>query len=227
VAAVLALVRRLAAQTTGIGVITPFRAQADALEAALLDAFDVDEIERLGLRVGTVHAFQGSEAETVVASLGLVEGDAPARQRFVADPHLFNVMVTRARRRMHVVTSLVDGQGLVGDYLAYSLAPPAPIHRPLGTDAVWPDRLGRELAAQGLRVRADYPVGRWTVDLCVEQVGLICRPHPDGPAAHIDRQRTLLRAGWTLVDAFASRWADSPARAAVELARQLRDPGAP
>jgi superfamily I DNA and/or RNA helicase len=110
----------------GIGVITPFRGQADALEAALLDAFDVEEIERLALRVGTVHAFQGSEAETVVASLGLVDDDSPARQRFVADPNLFNVLVTRARQRMLVVTSLHSGNGIVGDYLAYSEAPPRP-----------------------------------------------------------------------------------------------------
>lgn len=55
------------------------------------------ELERLGLRVGTVHAFQGSEAHTVVAVLGLVDDDSPARVRFVSDPNLFNVLVTRAR----------------------------------------------------------------------------------------------------------------------------------
>jgi AAA domain len=222
----------------GIGVITPFRAQADALEAALLDAFPVDEIERLGLRVGTVHAFQGSEADTVVASLGLVEGDSSARHRFVGDANLFNVLVTRARQRMLVVTSLVDASGIVADYLAYSLAPPEPVHRPLGTvgDPAdsragilagnqaddWAVRLGRELAESGLRVRADYPVGRWSVDLCVAEVGLICRPHPDGAAAHIERQRALLRAGWTLHDAFASRWSGSVTRAALELATELK-----
>jgi hypothetical protein len=62
------------------------------------------------------------------------------------------------------------------------------------------------------------------VDLCVEQVGLICRPHPDGDEAHVERQRTLLRAGWTLRDAFASRWAGSATRAALELAASLRHP---
>jgi hypothetical protein len=223
VEAVLAEVRTLAADgATGIGVITPFRPQADALEAALLDAFGPDDIERLGLRVGTVHAFQGSEADTVVASLALVEGDSPARHRFVADANLFNVLVTRARRRMVVVTSLREDGGLVGDYLAYSAAPPEPVHRPLGTTNDWATRLGRELAAAGLTVRADYPVGRWTVDLCVEETGLICRPHPDGDAAHVERQRTLRRAGWTLRDAFASRWSDSEVRAAAELATDLR-----
>jgi hypothetical protein len=131
---------------------------------------------------------------------------------------------------MLVVTSLVDGAGVVADYLAYSLAPPQPVHRPLGTADSrvgdpgddWTTRLGRELAASGLRVRADYPVGRWTVDLCVEEIGLICRPHPDGPAAHIERQRALLRAGWTLHDAFASRWSGRVTQAALELAAAFK-----
>jgi superfamily I DNA/RNA helicase len=209
-------------RSRGIAVVTPFRKQADAIEAAVLARFSIDDIERLGLRVGTVHSFQGSEADTVIASLGLVEDDSPARRRFVADTNLFNVLVTRARRRMLVVTSIERDAGLVGDYLAYSAAPPPVELRSLATADDWAARLGRELAASGLTVRADYPVGRWTVDLCVEETGLICGPHPDGTAAHVERQRTLLRAGWTLRDAFASRWGDDATRAALELASDLK-----
>src|SRR5439155_18555232 len=231
--AVVAAVRELAARAvTGIGVITPFRDQADALESALLAAFPVEEVERLGLRTGTVHAFQGSEADTVLVSLGLADADPPARQRFVADANLFNVMVTRARIRILVVTSLTGGNGIVADYLAYSETPPPPIATTptapptatagaraattgpdwaAGPDTVttgpraatagrdglnpgrggpdrgpdgWTARLGAQLAAVGFAVRAGYPVGRWTVDLCVGEgdraVGLVCRVHPDG-----------------------------------------------
>jgi hypothetical protein len=72
IATVRALVR---AGEVGIGVITPFRAQADALEAALIGAFDLAAIERVRLRVGTVHSYQGSESDLVVASLGLGDGN--------------------------------------------------------------------------------------------------------------------------------------------------------
>jgi hypothetical protein len=228
VEAVLRTVHELAASgVTGIGVVTPFRAQADALEAALLAAFDVDAIQRLRLRAGTVHAFQGSEADTVVASLVLVDGDPPARQRFVADPNLFNVMVTRARRRMVVVTSLqAKGNGIVADYLAYSEAGPRSVAPPVAAGDDWTAQLAAELTAGGLVVRRDYPVGRWRVDLCVGTgagaTGLVCRVHEDGPAAHLERQRSLVRAGWTLRDAFASRWAGDPVRAALDLRTDLR-----
>ncbi|HEX5598643.1 MAG TPA: hypothetical protein VFX61_21885, partial [Micromonosporaceae bacterium] len=67
-----------------------------------------------------------------------------------------------------------------------------------------------------------YPVGRWTVDLCVGEpawaVGLICQVHPEGLAAHLDRQRALVRSGWRMIDAFASRWDGDPVRAALEIA---------
>jgi len=223
VAGVVDAVRELvAAGGQGIGVVTPFRGQADALESALLSAFPVTEIERLGLRVGTVHAFQGSEAEYVVASLGLTAGDTAGRRRFAADPNLFNVLITRARRRMLVVTGLAPGDenGLIGDYLEYSERPPSPPG--LDTSAGgWAGALAARLREAGATVRLGYPVGPWTVDVCLgtggDAVGLICAVHPDGVTAHLERQRTLHRAGWRLVDAFPSRWSADPNRAAVDL----------
>ncbi|GAB7037405.1 MULTISPECIES: AAA domain-containing protein [Catenuloplanes] len=215
--AVVAEVRALAGETS-VGVITPFRAHADALEAALLAAFGVDEIEAMGLRVGTVHAFQGAEAEVVVASLALSDADPASRHRFAADPNLFNVLITRARRRLVVVTAQRNASGLIGDFLRYAAEPPRPAHAPPDAAKGWAARLGRELAESGVPVRADYPVGRWSVDLCADEAGLICRVHPDGPAAHIERQRTLRRAGWRLHDAFPTRWDGDAARAALDLA---------
>jgi hypothetical protein len=206
----------------GIGVISPFRAQAEALEAALMAAYPVERIEELGLRVGTVHAFQGSEAEVVVVSLGLFPGDPVGRRRFVVDPHLFNVMITRARRRLIVVTALETADGLLGDYLTYASA--ALGSRPEVGDCPgeWAGRLAVELERLEVVVRVGYRVGPWVVDLCVgsddQPVGVLCGPHPDGAEAHLDRQRALHQAGWRLIDAFASRWADDPRRAALEIA---------
>ncbi|MFI5894353.1 AAA domain-containing protein [Actinoplanes sp. NPDC051513] len=209
----------------GIGVISPFRAQAEALEAALVAAYPVEQIEELGLRVGTVHAFQGSEAEVVVVSLGLLPTDPAGRRRFVADPCLFNVMITRARRRMVVVTTLDDADGLLGDYFTYAAGARPPAHSS-GTRDGWVGELAAELSRLEVEVRAGYRVGPWVVDLCIgsdeEPVGVFCGPHPDGAEAHLARQRALHRAGWRLLDAFASRWADDPRRAALEVAAAQR-----
>lgn len=232
VEAAVRVVRDLGARgAVGIGVITPFRAQADALESALMEAFSLEELERLALRVGTVHSFQGSEAATVVASLALTDGEPPSRRRFVADPQLFNVMVTRARERMVVVTSLTSPAGVVGDYLAFAGGSPVAPSTAGRSEDAWTDALARGLRRAGLTVRCDYPVGKWSVDLAVGEgaaaVGLCCRVHPDGIASHLDRQRTLARAGWRLVDAFASRWSGDPVRATVALTAGLFATGTP
>lgn len=46
---------------------------------------------------------------------------------------------------------------------------------------------------------------------------------PGGPVAGRPL-RTLLRAGWTLYDVFASRWSDDPIRAALDLAARITRP---
>ncbi|CAM3124003.1 AAA domain-containing protein [Stackebrandtia soli] len=207
-----------------IALITPFRAQADAIEAALLQTYTADLIARVGLRTGTVHAFQGSEAATVIAGLGVLDTDAVGRRRFVSDPHLFNVMITRARRRLHVVTSLLDPGGLIGDFLRYADHPPeAP---PPGTVDAWVASVSEELRRADVPVRVGYPVGSWRLDLCVGDgdaaIGVTCGVHPDGVTEHLARQRVLRRAGWHLVDAFASRYGANPVPAALAILSALR-----
>jgi hypothetical protein len=228
VEAVERIVRELAASgATSIGVVSPFRGQADALEAMLVDAFPPAEIRRLGLRVGTVHTFQGNERDVVVMSLALAETDGARSRRFVEDPNLFNVLVTRARQHAIVVTSLDQPQGLIGDYLRHADHPPGPAGE--GTAASpWVAALAEELARNGLHARPGYPVGGWLVDLCVGDgagaTALECGLHPEGVAAHIDRHRELVRAGWRLVDGYPSRWAHDPVRAALELLSELTPP---
>jgi hypothetical protein len=226
VAAALAEVARLAADgRRDIAVVTPFREVADAAQDVLLAAYDVDDVERLGLRVGTVHAFQGAEADHVVLILGLAADDPPGRRRFVEDPHLFNVMVTRARRSLVVVTALPTPagrpNGLVEEYLIHAARPPRPADdAPCPTP--WCEAVARELRALGVTVRTAYPVGHWTVDVCAGDgdgaVGVETTVHPDGPAAHVARHRALGAAGWRLVDGFPTGWGGDAGRAAIDLA---------
>jgi hypothetical protein len=236
--AALARVARLADEgRTDIAIVTPFREVADAAQDALLARYDVDAVSRLRLRVGTVHAFQGAEADHVVLVLGLGADDAAGRRRFVEDPHLFNVMVTRARRTLVVVTSLppVDRSstsGLVEQYLAHADRPPPPA-APVDGAAVapWTASLARELGAAGVTARTSYPVGRWTVDVCLGDgetaLGLDTGVHPDGATAHIARHRMLGAAGWRLLDAYATRWDGDATAAAVEFATLVRSVPAP
>ncbi|THV27549.1 DEAD/DEAH box helicase [Glycomyces paridis] len=208
----------------GLAVLSPFRAQAEAVEAAIVRRFDLETLRERRIRSGTVHAFQGSEAETVIAALGAAEGDPAGRRRFLAGPNLFNVMITRARSHLHIVTALDDPGGLVGDFLAYADRPPKSPEGGTGAGP-WTASLAAALKGGDAAVRLDYPVGHWSVDLVLGEgeasIGVLCGVHPEGPQAHLDRHRALRRAGWHLADAFPSAYGDDPSRAAVALLADL------
>lgn len=211
-----------------LGLATPFRAQADALLAAVGDAWSSEDIERFRLRVGTVHAFQGDERDVVVVSLGV--GPDGAGLRFVEDPHLFNVLITRARRRMVVLSSCpAPRPGLLADFLAWAARPPArPDPAVAGPVDPWVASVAAALDAGGVAAHVGYPVGRETVDLVVGEgaaaVGVEMAVHPEGPAAHRRRHLRLRHAGWRLAEAFPAGHDGDPYAAAVEVATMVGTP---
>lgn len=80
----------LAKGKTDIGIITPYRDQANALGRQLDDGYEVD----------TVHKFQGREKDVIIlSSVDNEIGD------FVDDPNMLNVAVSRAVDSLIVVTT--------------------------------------------------------------------------------------------------------------------------
>lgn len=78
-----------------IGIVTPYRPQADAIQK---------QLGRADIRVGTVHTFQGGECDIIIFSLVA----APNMPRGSIDwidkqPNLWNVAITRARSQLHVI----------------------------------------------------------------------------------------------------------------------------
>jgi hypothetical protein len=110
-----------------VGIVTPFRAQADLIKAKLgKDATRV--------RVGTVHTFQGGECDAVIFSLVATESMAPSALRFFdRDENLWNVAITRAKAMMLIIgdRGFWKGHGALGGKLA------ARIDTILGQASLW------------------------------------------------------------------------------------------
>lgn len=92
--------------------ITPFRLVAQNLRRLLQSKPEIrDKLSGspwrwVQDRVGTIHTFQGKEAEAVVLVLGApLEASAGARRWAGYPPNLLNVAVSRARQRLYVVGS--------------------------------------------------------------------------------------------------------------------------
>ena len=200
-----------------VGVVTPFRNQADALEAAVLAAFSVDELESLDLRVGTVHSFQGNERDVIYCSLGIGADDPSSPWAFVNDSHILAVFLTRARRQLVFVYSADPPPGsLLAGYLAAVDQPPGP-PAIKGPTRCWADSIIDDLERQGVVLYRSYPVGRHVLDAATMVAGrntaLIFDVHEDGPEAHIERELALQHAGWQVVESLRVALVRSTGRA--------------
>jgi hypothetical protein len=207
-----------------VGVVTPFPQQAAALVARIEVEVGADRVNELGLRVGTVDDFQGAERDLMIVST-VVSDEAPAAAfEFVNDPHVFNVMITRARLANYVVTSVrPDDETLLGRWLGHAATPPAPHAGSPSTDP-WVASLAEDFRSAGVAVRTNYRVGAHAIDLVVGQ-GASAVGIDAGPAAQVDApvdRRLELRAlGWRIVDLPAARWADRRAEAVTEILGQI------
>lgn len=197
----------------------------EAIEAAVLAQLSTTAIVDLDLRIGTAHGMQGNERDIVLCSMGLGDGDGGAR-RFAEDPHLLAVLLTRARRRLHLLLSYEPGpESVLAEYVARSDTPPGR-PAPAAMLAPWVADLAGELQRADVDVAHAYPVGRQVVDLAIaagdRAVAVIAGVHPAGVEAHVDRHLLLLRRGWRVIEVPESLWHDRPGETALEVAAVLR-----
>ena len=88
-----------------IGIVTPFRQQANRLHDALYQS-DVpyNALTRAAVHIDTAHGFQGDERDVMIFSLCAGPDMPPGSLSFLRETgNLFNVAVSRARALMHVV----------------------------------------------------------------------------------------------------------------------------
>ena len=176
--------------------------------------------------MGTVHSFQGNERDVIIASMGIGPNDGAGLWRFVEDPHLFTVFMTRARRQMTVLLSAdPPAGGLCAAYLAQADSPPG---CPNSATAVspWTGSIASDLTSAGVSVVAGYPSGRHRIDICVQDktrsLGIECEMDPAGPEAHIEKHLALSRRGWEFLEAYPSRWASRRGELVVALIDAVR-----
>ena len=76
-------------------VISPFRSIAEICKVKHNDYGHVE--------CGTIHTFQGKEADIVILVLGTNAGDETARNWVASSPNMLNVAITRAQKRLYVI----------------------------------------------------------------------------------------------------------------------------
>jgi AAA domain len=89
------LLAQLTLYSGKIFVISPFRSIAEICKREHNDHGHVE--------CGTIHTFQGKEADVVILVLGTHPGDETARNWVASSPNMLNVAITRAQKRLYVI----------------------------------------------------------------------------------------------------------------------------
>lgn len=106
-----------------IGVISPFRGQVDLLQKALSKVLTETTIRKHQIEVGTAHTFQGDERDIMILSLAVADNSFVQSLTFLQKPNLFNVAITRARKKLITFISRDPKElpsGLLKDYIEYT-----------------------------------------------------------------------------------------------------------
>lgn len=103
-----------------VGVVTPFRAQAQVLQGLVASSEDLTSVrDKAELLVDTVYRFQGAERDAMFFSRVVSDGMPVGALGFLRSTgNLFNVAITRARGLLHVMGDQSAAASSGVEYLA-------------------------------------------------------------------------------------------------------------
>ncbi|MCB1616290.1 MAG: DUF559 domain-containing protein, partial [Pseudomonadales bacterium] len=173
-----------------IGVVSPFRAQANLIkELCFKDEQLQKQLDDLEFLSDTVHRFQGDERDLIVFSPVISQGVQSGTAGFLRrNGNLFNVAITRARAMLLVVGDLSVSKSSDVEYLAefaryveqlevdkreqdsvlnqdFGPEYPSAVDRSKVSD--WEVILYKALYQNGIRTIPQYPVEQYLLDLAV------------------------------------------------------------
>lgn len=173
-----------------IGVVTPFRAQANLIREKLKKLPEMDVyIIKNQILVEVIHKFQGDEKDVVIFSPVLSKNMPAGGLRFLErNPNLFNVAITRARTLLLVVGDLASCKESSVEYLKkfaeytqeqIERAPIQPVYDfesltdeyPIVADMTivsdWEKILYKAMYNRGIRAIPQYSIDKYILDFAL------------------------------------------------------------
>jgi hypothetical protein len=183
--------------------------------------FTSDIIRKHEIEAGTAHTFQGDERDIMLLSFTLAPNSHFQSVFFAQKPNLFNVAVTRARKKLLCYISrppetLPDG--LLRNYLEYIQNADRQFGQSVDFEANDPikNEMKELLQEAGLNVQFNTEIGGYPVSFFVagEKNAIILEPVGfEGDkrdfSSLIEKHTTLERCGWKLVYITAREWSYS------------------
>lgn len=174
-----------------IGVVTPFKRQADLITQYLKERHKLlfeELINKHDFIAATAHKFQGDERDVIIFSPVVSNGSTQGTLNFLGStPNLFNVAITRARACLIVVGNLGFCQESTVHYLSSFAYYVASLNARENSNSIIPQQLGRTypninttdyisewemklytaLYDKGIETNPQYAVDKYHIDLAL------------------------------------------------------------
>ncbi len=195
-------------QPTSIGILSPFRGQADYILDNLQKLVPGDVLSRHQVSVGTAHAFQGDEKDVILLSFVVDDDSHPTAIRHINQDEVFNVSITRAKNQQYVYTSIKTNSlpinSLLRKYLEQINVAPSllPSQLEMEHDVFLQDVLeSLDDWQEDFKVFTAYYIAGTLIDIAIEHdnkiygIDLIGYPGNFSGALELDRYLMLMRIG--------------------------------
>jgi len=202
---------------TSLGILSPFRAQVDLLAKLLLERFTIVEIEKHNIRVGTAYSFQGEERDVMHLSFAVDPESHHSAFVHINKEDVFNVSITRARKRQYIYLSVSKNDLKGGSLLRSYLTPSILENSKKAENQTTHDKFLKEVVAslQSWKINtywAAFSIAGMKVDLLLKLnnryvgIDLVGYPGEFADIFGIDRYRVLNRAGVVVFPLPYSDW---------------------
>ncbi|MFC5049008.1 AAA domain-containing protein [Rubritalea spongiae] len=200
--------------------LSPFRAQVDALTRSVFEEFRGSQLRRLRveaqLLIGTAHSFQGEERWLMLISMAIDNSYHAASLRFLEREDVFNVAITRAKDRQYVFHSLDSNKLKPDSMLSEYLMHIDTENESYAIDSVERDRFANEVVHELCNKNDQVSVGGRVagvpIDIVIQRddlvlaVDLIGYPGDMQVAVHTKKALMLSRAGLDLIPLGYYEW---------------------
>ena len=185
-----------------IGVVTPFRGQAERIKGLAKASISSDALGEAGFLCATAHSFQGDERDAIVISCVVSPDMKQSNRLWIEDTkNLINVAVSRARRSLIVIGHPeIDqlGTPTLGSLRAYLRNEVAAERQPPSADSEFrADSRAEQLVFEGMKDAGLKPYAKlneagYELDFAVRYDGIKLNVEIDGDH-HLDVRSKLRR----------------------------------
>lgn len=198
-----------------IGIISPFSDQVEYIRKLVEENFSLNEIQKHRLSIETPYGFQGDERDIVLLSFAVDNSSNALAFRYMNKEDVYNVSITRARKKQIIVTSIDTKQlkfdSLLRQYLENFEIISTPKHIETGKD-YFANQVIEQLKAQNYDVWENYEVAGINIDILYKKnnkliaIDLIGYPGIYNDAIGTKRYKILARAGLSIKVLSYAQW---------------------